>query len=66
MAIQMKRIIQIMEVQKTGGRIAMNTSPLSGLLHSGEFTNESAYFLGAILAANEVHRITPKGEKIWQ
>lgn len=43
----------------------MNTSPLSGLLHSGEFTNESAYFLGAILAANEVHRITPKGEKIW-
>ena len=43
----------------------MSIAPIPSLLRKGDFNNESAYFLGAILAANEVHLDRSNNEKIW-
>ena len=43
----------------------MMSCPIPGLLENGNFTNISAYFLGAILSGDESYRLYGSKNKIW-
>ena len=47
------------------GGTLLQTNPIPSLLNHGVFGNESAYFLGAILAANESYSTQPGDERAW-